>query len=112
VKDTGRAIALLQVAEHLRYNTYNVASGRLTTNADVIDAIRSLQPGLNLELPQGATRLATRSTSPACTTTPATSPSTTPLVPQPTTSHGCERQQPLSPASRLAEESSVVCRHG
>jgi UDP-glucose 4-epimerase len=56
VKDTGRAIALLQVAEHLRYNTYNVASGRLTTNADVIDAIRSLQPGLNLELPQGATR--------------------------------------------------------
>ena len=56
VKDTGRAIALLQVTEHLRYNTYNVASGRLTTNADVIDAIRSLQPGLNLELPQGATR--------------------------------------------------------
>jgi UDP-glucose 4-epimerase len=56
VKDTGRAIALLQVAERLRYRTYNVASGRLTTNADVIDAIRSLQPGLNLELPQGATR--------------------------------------------------------
>ena len=56
VKDTGRAIALLQAAEHLNYRTYNVASGRLTTNADVIDAIRSLQPGLNLELPQGATR--------------------------------------------------------
>jgi UDP-glucose 4-epimerase len=56
VKDTGRAIALLQVAEHLRYSTYNVASGRLTTNADIIDAIRTLQPGLNLELPQGATR--------------------------------------------------------
>jgi UDP-glucose 4-epimerase len=56
VKDTGRAIALLQVAEHLNYRTYNVASGRLTTNADVIDAIRSLQPGLNLELPEGATR--------------------------------------------------------
>ncbi len=56
VKDTGRAIALLQVAEHLRYSTYNVASGRLTTNADIIDAIRSVQPGLNLELPQGATR--------------------------------------------------------
>jgi UDP-glucose 4-epimerase len=55
VKDTGRAIALLQVAEHLHYRTYNVASGRLTTNADIIDAIRTLQPGLNLELPQGAT---------------------------------------------------------
>jgi UDP-glucose 4-epimerase len=56
VKDTGRAIALLQVAKHLHYRTYNVASGRLTTNADVIDAIRRLEPGLNLELPQGATR--------------------------------------------------------
>jgi UDP-glucose 4-epimerase len=42
-------------AEHLHYRTYNVASGRLTTNADIIDAIRTLQPGLNLELPQGAT---------------------------------------------------------
>jgi UDP-glucose 4-epimerase len=56
VKDTGRAIALLQVVDRLRYSTYNVASGRLTTNADIIDAIRTLQPGLNLELPQGATR--------------------------------------------------------
>ncbi len=56
VKDTGRAIALLQLAEHLQYRTYNVASGRITTNADVIDAVRSLQPGVNLELPQGATR--------------------------------------------------------
>ena len=55
VKDTGRAIALLQLAEHLHYRTYNVASGRLTTNADVIDAIRTLQPGLHLELPHGTT---------------------------------------------------------
>jgi UDP-glucose 4-epimerase len=54
VKDTGRAIALLQVAEHLRYSTYNVASGRLTTNADVIAAIRSFQPGNDFDLPQGA----------------------------------------------------------
>ena len=56
VKDTGRAIALLQVAEHLHYRTYNVATGRLTTNADVIEAIRTLEPGLTLELPQGAKR--------------------------------------------------------
>jgi UDP-glucose 4-epimerase len=56
VKDTGRAIALLQVVDRLRYRTYNVASGRLTTNADVIDAIRNIEPGVTLELPQGATR--------------------------------------------------------
>jgi UDP-glucose 4-epimerase len=56
VKDTGRAIALLQVAEHLNYRTYNVASGRLTTNAHIIEAIRTLEPDLTLELPQGATR--------------------------------------------------------
>jgi UDP-glucose 4-epimerase len=55
VKDTGRAIALLQVAEQLHHRAYNVASGRLTTNADIIDAILSLEPGLNFELPQGAT---------------------------------------------------------
>jgi len=56
VKDTGRAIALLQVAEQLNYRTYNVASGRLTTNADIVEAIRTLEPDLNLELPHGATR--------------------------------------------------------
>jgi UDP-glucose 4-epimerase len=56
VKDTGRAIALLQVAEHLNYRTYNVASGRLTTNADIIKAIRTLEPDLTLELPEGVTR--------------------------------------------------------
>jgi UDP-glucose 4-epimerase len=32
VKDTGRAIALLQLAEHLNHRTYNVASGRVTTS--------------------------------------------------------------------------------
>jgi UDP-glucose 4-epimerase len=53
VKDTGRAIALLQTAEHLNHRTYNVASGRLTTNADIIDAIRTLEPDLDLILPPG-----------------------------------------------------------
>ncbi len=56
VKDTGRAIALLQLAENLNHRTYNVASGRLTTNADIIDAIRIVDPGINLELPGGAAR--------------------------------------------------------
>jgi UDP-glucose 4-epimerase len=56
VKDTGRAIALLQTAGHLRHRTYNVASGRLTTNADVIAAIRETAPRAGLELPAGTGR--------------------------------------------------------
>ncbi|HEY4458011.1 MAG TPA: NAD(P)-dependent oxidoreductase [Pseudonocardiaceae bacterium] len=56
VKDTGRAIALLQLADHLRHRTYNVASGRLTTNADVIAAIHELVPEAMLDLPAGTDR--------------------------------------------------------
>ena len=56
VKDTGRAIALLQTAGHLQHRTYNVASGRLTTNADVIAAIRETVPEADLDLPAGAVR--------------------------------------------------------
>ena len=56
VKDTGRAIALLQLAGHLEHRTYNVASGRLTTNADVIAAIHETVPEAELGLPTGADR--------------------------------------------------------
>jgi UDP-glucose 4-epimerase len=56
VKDTGRAIALLQLAGNLKHRTYNIASGRVTTNADVIAAIRQTIPGVNLELPAGTAR--------------------------------------------------------
>ena len=56
VKDTGRAIALLQLAGRLRHRTYNVASGRVTTNADVIAAIRQTVPDAELDLPAGAGR--------------------------------------------------------
>lgn len=53
VKDTGRAIALLQLADGLRHRTYNVASGRVTTNAEIIDALRPLAPDVDLTLPAG-----------------------------------------------------------
>jgi UDP-glucose 4-epimerase len=42
--------------EHLEHRTYNVASGRLTTNAEVIAAIRETVPEADLELPAGAGR--------------------------------------------------------
>ena len=56
VKDTGRAIALLQTAGHLGHRTYNVASGRVTTNADIIAAIRGTVQEADLELPAGTGR--------------------------------------------------------
>ena len=56
VKDTGRAIALLQLAETLNHRTYNVASGRVTTNADIINAIHDVDPRVTLELPDGPSR--------------------------------------------------------
>jgi UDP-glucose 4-epimerase len=53
VKDCGRAIALLQVAEHLNYRTYNIASGRVTTNQELIAAIKTVVPGAQIDLPDG-----------------------------------------------------------
>jgi UDP-glucose 4-epimerase len=51
VKDTGRAIALLHLADRLNHRTYNVASGRATSNADVVAAIRAVVPSAGLSLP-------------------------------------------------------------
>lgn len=53
VKDTGRAIALLQLADKLNHRTYNVGSGRATTNAQLIEAIRKVVPDARVDLPTG-----------------------------------------------------------
>ncbi|MFI7589937.1 NAD-dependent epimerase/dehydratase family protein [Spongisporangium articulatum] len=53
VKDTGRAIALLMLAGTLQHRTYNVGSGRSTSNADVIAALRGVVPEFAFELPDG-----------------------------------------------------------
>ena len=55
VKDCGRAIALLQLADQLSHRTYNVASGRATTNAEVIAAIKKVVPDARIDLPTGLT---------------------------------------------------------
>lgn len=54
VKDTGRALALLQLTDELRHSTYNVASGHATSNTDIIAAIRAAEPDFRFELPSGA----------------------------------------------------------
>jgi UDP-glucose 4-epimerase len=53
VKDTGRAIALLQLADHLNHRTYNVASGHATTNAEISSAIQQVVPDAQVQLPPG-----------------------------------------------------------
>lgn len=54
VKDTGRAIALLQLADQLNHRTYNVASGHATTNAEIAAAIRQAVPDAQVDLPSGS----------------------------------------------------------
>ncbi|GAA5176028.1 NAD(P)-dependent oxidoreductase [Pseudonocardia eucalypti] len=53
VKDCGRAIALLMLAERLNHRIYNVSSGRLVRYGEVVDAINAAVPGANLTLPAG-----------------------------------------------------------
>lgn len=44
VKDCGRGLALLMLADTLRHQTYNVASGRATPPAELVAAVRSVVP--------------------------------------------------------------------
>lgn len=53
VKDCARAIALLQLAEHLDHRTYNVGSGQPTTNADLVTAIGKAVPEAHFDLQPG-----------------------------------------------------------
>jgi UDP-glucose 4-epimerase len=55
VKDCGRAIALLMLAERLNHDTYNVSTGRLVRNSEVVAAINATVPGANITLPAGRT---------------------------------------------------------
>lgn len=53
VKDCARAIALLQIADKLNHNTYNIGSGRIVKNQEFVAAIKSVIPDAKLELPEG-----------------------------------------------------------
>jgi UDP-glucose 4-epimerase len=53
VKDAGHALALLQLAPRLNHRTYNVGSGRATTNASVIAAVKQIIPDARIDLPDG-----------------------------------------------------------
>ena len=53
VKDCGRAIALLMLAERLNHRIYNVSSGRLVRYSEVVAAINAAVPDANITLPEG-----------------------------------------------------------
>ncbi|WP_405151458.1 NAD(P)-dependent oxidoreductase [Sphaerisporangium sp. NBC_01403] len=53
-RDCGRAIALLQTAGRLNHQTYNVGSGRTTTNREVADALIRAVPGTTPDLVEGS----------------------------------------------------------
>lgn len=53
VRECGRALAMLQLAERLNHQVYNVASGRVTTNREVVEAIAAKLPEARIELPDG-----------------------------------------------------------
>lgn len=53
VKDCGRAIALLMLAERLNHRTYNVSAGRLVRYGEVAAAINTAVPGANITLSEG-----------------------------------------------------------
>ncbi|HEY6623948.1 MAG TPA: NAD(P)-dependent oxidoreductase [Acidimicrobiales bacterium] len=53
VKDCGRAIALLMLTERLNHHIYNVSTGRLVRNSEVVAAINAAVPGTKITLPDG-----------------------------------------------------------
>ena len=53
VKDCGRAIALLMLAERLNHRVYNVSSGRLVPYDEAVTAINAAVPGASIVLPEG-----------------------------------------------------------
>jgi len=53
IKDLARAIALVQTAEKLRYDVYNIGSGKLTSNKEVVEAVKRVVPNFKVDLPPG-----------------------------------------------------------
>ncbi len=53
VKDVSKGVQLLSMAGSLNHTTYNIGSGRGTSNQDVADAVSAAVPGVNFELQPG-----------------------------------------------------------
>src|SRR5437879_4015553 len=53
IKDMARAIALLQTAEKLQFNVYNIGSGKTTPNHELLGEIKRVVPNFIVKLLQG-----------------------------------------------------------
>ena len=53
IKDMARAITLLQIADKLQYEVYNIASGKVTQNRELLDAVERVVPNFKVDLPPG-----------------------------------------------------------
>ncbi len=53
IKDLARAIALLHTAEKLQHDVYNIGSGKLTPNKELVEAVKRVVPNFKVELPPG-----------------------------------------------------------
>jgi UDP-glucose 4-epimerase len=52
-RDCGRGIALLQLADKLRYTTYNIGAGKVTRYGEFAAAVKRIIPDARLDLPGG-----------------------------------------------------------
>ncbi|MFD7942167.1 NAD-dependent epimerase/dehydratase family protein [Streptomyces sp. NPDC059744] len=100
VKDTGRAIALLQLAGKLNHRTYNVGSGRLRPTSSSSKRSGRWFPTPRSTFPPEVMYRTWSSTSAVSRRTPATGPSTTPSEPSATTSRGCAQATGTEPGPR------------
>jgi UDP-glucose 4-epimerase len=53
VKDIARGIVLVHNAESLAHRTYNIGSGRATSNAEFLDAVKQVKPSFDTTLEPG-----------------------------------------------------------
>jgi UDP-glucose 4-epimerase len=53
IKDLARAIALVHTAEKLQYDVYNIGSGRLSSNKELVEAVKRVVPNFKVDLPPG-----------------------------------------------------------
>jgi UDP-glucose 4-epimerase len=53
IKDLARAIALVHATEKLQYDVYNIGSGKLTPNEELVEAVKRVVPNFKVDLPPG-----------------------------------------------------------
>ncbi len=53
IKDAARGIALIQTADKLNHQVYNISSGHPVTNQAIVDAVKKVVPDFDIELPAG-----------------------------------------------------------